>query len=198
MIKRYNDINILANILNNDGVISVPTDTVFGVCAKINSKQAYEKLIIVKNRPVNKSFPVMCADINQIKEIAILDDRIIKIINSFMPGPLTLILKKKDTLDNYITNGKDTIAVRLATSKELKSLITNVGCPLFMTSANQSGEEPCTNINDIEKCCPLIDGIMDGKIKYSIPSTILDCTGKELTILRNGPISLETIKKTIE
>ena len=74
MIKRYKQTEIekLAEILKNDGVISVPTDTVFGVCARMNSKIAHDNLIKVKNRPISKSFPIMCADIEQIKNIAIV------------------------------------------------------------------------------------------------------------------------------
>lgn len=200
MIKRYSnkELDILADILINDGVISVPTDTVYGVCARINSKDAYDKLVMVKNRPSNKAFPLMCLDINQVKEIAYVDERIEKIINNFMPGPLTVILKKKDNLDGYVTNGNDTVAIRLATSKELEELIRLVGCPLFMTSANQSGEEPCINIDDIEKCCPLVDAILEGDIKYNKSSTILDCTKDELLILREGPISLNEINNMLK
>ena len=98
MIKRYNKdkIEILSEILVNDGVISVPTDTVFGICASINSKKGYRKLIEIKNRDIKKSFPVMCANKEQIKQIAIVDEKSEKLINSFMPGPITLILKRKD------------------------------------------------------------------------------------------------------
>ena len=75
MIKKYNEneINILADILKKDGVICVPTDTVYGICARANSKIAYEKLIEVKSRPENKAFPIMCANEKQIKDIAVVD-----------------------------------------------------------------------------------------------------------------------------
>ena len=68
-MKRYkkHQINDLVCILKNDGVISVPTDTVYGICARIHSKKAYDKLVEVKNRPANKSFPVMCLNEEQIK-----------------------------------------------------------------------------------------------------------------------------------
>ena len=66
------------------------------ICGKINSKRVYEKLIEIKGRPENKPFPVMCADKKQIEDIAIVDERAEKIIDSFMPGPLTVILKRKD------------------------------------------------------------------------------------------------------
>ena len=183
-MKRYNknEIDKLAEILKNDGVISVPTDTVFGVCAHINSINAYNKLIKTKNRPITKPFPIMCADKEQIKEIAIIDIRTEKLIRKFMPGPI---------------NGWDTIAVRLATSKALEELIRKTGSPLFMSSANQSGEPTCKNLDEIERCCPNLDGMMEGEISFGIGSTIVDCTSNELKILREGPISIEQIEEEL-
>lgn len=200
MIKRYkqNEMDELVDILNNNGVISVPTDTVYGICAKINSPIAHDKLVAVKNRPVNKSFPVMCADEKQIKNIAIVNKKAEKLIKEFMPGPITLVLKKKDNLPDYVTNGKDTIAVRMATSKNLENLIGKIRSPIFMTSANQSGEPTCTNLDDIEKACPLLDGMMEGNVPLGKESTIVDCSSEEIKILRIGPISMEQIIKVIE
>lgn len=192
MIKRYkqNEIEKLVEILKNDGVISVPTDTVFGVCARMNSKIAHDNLIKVKNRPISKSFPVMCADIEQIKNVAIVTEREEKLINVFMPGPITLVLKKNKELPSYVTNGKETIAIRMATSKALEELIQKLGCPLFMTSANQSGEPTCENLDEIEKSCPLLDGMMEGRVVFSKSSTIVDCSSDEIELLREGPLSL--------
>lgn len=200
MIRRYkeNEIDKLADILKNDGVISVPTDTVYGVSARISTQKAHDKLVKVKNRPEEKAFPIMCADEQQIKSIAIVDKRTEKIIQAFMPGPITLVLKKKNILAGYVTNEKDTIAVRMATSKVLEELIRKTESPIFMTSANQSGEPECTNLDEIEKTCPLLDGMMEGEVSYSMGSTIMDCTSKEIKILREGPISIEQIKKVIE
>ena len=199
MIKRYklNEIEKLANILKEDGVISVPTDTVFGICGKIESELEYHKIIKLKNRSLEKSFPVMCANENQIKNIAIVNERAEKIIKEFMPGPITLVLKKNNKLPEYVTNGKDTIAVRMATSKAIEKLILKTESPIFMTSANKSGEPECTTLDEIENACPFLDGMMEGNVVYSQGSTIVDCTNEEIKILREGPISLEQIKKVI-
>lgn len=123
-MKKYNknQIKELSNILKNDGVISVPTDTVFGICGSIKSKKAQEKLKSIKERPASKPFPIMCADIEQIKSIAILDNKSEKIIREFMPGPITIVLRKNSQLPEYINNGKETIAIRMATSNEIKIL----------------------------------------------------------------------------
>lgn len=198
-MKRYkeNEIDELVRILKNDGVISVPTDTVYGVCACMNSEKAHDKLVIVKNRPKNKLFPIMCADEEQIKSIAIVDDRAEKIIKAFMPGPITLILKKNYNLPDYINNGNDTIAVRMVTSKILEDLIRKVGSPLFMSSANQSGEKTCTSLDEIEKACPLLDGMLEGSVTFGKGSTILDCSFEDIKILRQGPILREQIDKVL-
>lgn len=199
MIRRYkeNEVEQLANILKDNGVISVPTDTVYGICARINSKKAHDKLIAVKNRPITKAFPIMCADERQIKSIAVVDARAEKLIRAFMPGPITLVLNRNNTLSEYVTNGKDTIAVRMVTSKVLEELIRKTESPLFMTSANKSEEPECTNLDDIEKACPLLDGMLDGDVVFGEPSTIVDCSSEELKILRIGPISIEQIIKVI-
>lgn len=199
-MKRYkqSEIDELAEILKRDGVISVPTDTVYGVCARMNSVKAHDKLVIVKKRPETKLFPVMCADEEQIKSIAIVDEKAEKLIRAFMPGPITLILKKNPQIPDYVSNGGTTIAVRMATSKALEDLIRKINSPIFMSSANQSGEPTCTNLDEIEKACPLLDGMMEGSVSFGRASTIIDCTSEEIKILRSGPISMEQIKEVIE
>ena len=199
MIKRYkvSEIEELAKILKKDGIISVPTDTVYGICARIDSNIAHDKLMEVKNRPIEKSFPVMCANEEQIKSIAIVNNIAEKLIKAFMPGPITLVLKKNKDLPKYITTGKNTIAVRMATSKVIEKLIIEIGSPIFMTSANQSGKAECSNLDEIEQCCPLLDGMMEGNIIFSKGSTIVDCTSEKIKILREGPISINQIKNII-
>lgn len=190
-------IDELAEILRNDGVISVPTDTIFGICARVNSKTAYENLIKAKNRPLSKLFPIMCADIEQINSIAIVEENSKILINAFMPGPITLILKSKSNLPKYANNGGTTVAIRMATSNVLKELIKKTGSPIFLTSANQSGMPTCTNLNEIEKACPSIDGMMEGTISFGKGSTIVDCSNNEIKILREGPITMEKIQEKL-
>ena len=198
-MKKYNknQIKELSNILKNDGVISVPTDTVFGICGSIKSKKAQEKLKSIKERPASKPFPIMCADIDQIRSIAMIDNKSEKIIRELMPGPITIVVRKNSQLPEYINNGKETIAIRMATSNELKELIKILGCPVFMTSANKSGEEVCKTLEDIERKCPDLDGMLEGKVSFGQASTIVDCTSNEIKILRKGPISEDEIIKAL-
>ncbi len=196
-IYNKNEIDELAEILKNDGVICVPTDTVYGVCACVNSVQAKDKLNRLKNRPSNKLLPIMCSDIEQLKEIAIVDERVEKLINEFMPGPLTLILRKKPGILEF-NNDILTIGVRLATSEVLKELIKKAESPLFMSSANRSGQPPCKNFNEIKESLPDLDGILEGEVTFGQASTIVDCTLEKIKILRQGPISEEQIMEVLK
>ena len=197
-IYTKNQIEELANILKQDGVISVPTDTVYGICARINSEQAYKNLLKVKKRPNTKYFPIMCSDEEQIKSIAVVDERVEKLIHAIMPGPITLILKKNSNVPNYINTKKDSLGIRMATSKTLKELIQKVGSPIFMTSANLTGKDVCTSLDEIEKTLPNLDAMMEGEVHFNQSSTIVNCTSKEIQIERSGPISMEQIIQALK
>lgn len=202
-MRLYKQIEIeeVATILKNDGVISVPTDTVYGICARINSSKAYLKLVSVKNRPSTKSFPVMCSDIEQIKSIAIVDEAALKLIKAFMPGPITLVLNKRPDVLSYINNAgtreTDEIAIRMAPTPFLKELIKEVGSPLFLSSANKSGKDVCKSLDEIEIECPTLDGMVMGDVSFGEASTIIDLTGNDIKIQRHGPIKEDEIMKAI-
>lgn len=192
------EIEELANIINSDGVLAIPTDTVYGLCAKMNSKKARDNLMRVKNRPSDKALPIMCADLEQIKSIAKVDEKEEKIIKAFMPGPITLIMQKSSDLPEYINQGSSEIGVRMATSETIKKLINKVGCPICVTSANLSGEPVCESIEEIQNKFLNIDGVIEGQVSYGKASTIVDCTSDEIKIIREGPISLEEILSVIK
>ena len=202
-MKRYkqSEIEEVVKILKNDGIISVPTDTVYGICARINSSKAYLKLVSVKNRPSTKSFPVMCSDIDQIKSIAIIDEKALKLIKAFMPGPITLVLNKRPDVFSYINNAgareTDELAIRMAPTPFLKELIKEVGSPLFLSSANKSGKDVCKSLDEIEIECPTLDGMVEGNVSFGEASTIVDLTGDDIKIQRQGPISEDEIIKVV-
>lgn len=202
-MKRYkeSEIDKLVDILKKDGVICVPTDTVYGICAHINSVNAYNKLRDIKGRPSCKSFPVMCADEEQIKSIAIINEEVEKLIKAFMPGPITLVLNKRPEVLKYINNnGVNTsleMAVRIAPSQILKHLIYKTGGPIFMTSANLSGQPVCNSLEEIEKIFPNLDGLLEGNVSFGQASTIIDCTSETIKIQREGPISKEQIENVL-
>lgn len=201
-IYKQSELDQLANILKNDGIVSVPTDTVYGICVRVNSSVAYNKLASIKHRPSNKSFPVMCKDEEQIKSIAIVSEKVEKLIRAFMPGPITLVLNKKEESPLEINNrGEMTtseMAVRLAPTKVLKELIAKIESPIFMTSANLNGQKECSTLKEIEETFPMLDGIMEGKVLFNQASTIVDCTSDVIIIQREGPITRKEIMEVLE
>lgn len=203
-MRRYsqNEIDELAKILNSDGVISIPTDTVYGVCARINSQKAFDNLVNAKHRPANKSFPVLCLNEKQIKSIAIVNSNAEKLIRAFMPGAITIVLKKKREAFEYINNAgtriSDELAVRILPLKFVNELIQKVGSPLFLSSANLSGQEVCKTLDEIEATFPDINGIVEGEVSFGQASTIVDCTCEEIKIQREGPISKERIMEVLK
>lgn len=200
-MKRYknSEISEVVEILKNDVVISAPTDTVYGICAQINSKNAFDKLVNIKKRPATKSFPVMCCNMEQIRDIGIVDEKVEKLIEAFMPGPITLVLNKKSEafLNNAGLRETDELAVRMAPTEVLNELITKLGRPIFMTSANISGKAVCTSLEEIENEFPELDGILEGDVSFGEASTIVDCTRGEVRIQREGPITEEEIKRVL-
>ena len=197
-LYKTTELEKLAEIIKNDGVIAVPTDTVYGLCTHIKTEQAKKNLMGIKNRPENNVFPVMCANFEQISSIAQIDKKSEKIIKRFMPGPITILLEKKRNIPDYVNNGLKLIAIRMATSKTLEELIKMVETPVFMTSANISGEPVCKSIEEIEKTFPNIEGILEGEVSFGQASTIVDCTSDEIKIIREGPITLEQIINEIK
>ncbi|MBQ9327305.1 MAG: threonylcarbamoyl-AMP synthase [Solobacterium sp.] len=194
-MKRFSshEITVAAAVLKQDGCIAVATDTVYGVCARM-SEAGQQALFEVKHRPVSKQFPVMCLDEAQLMELAEVTDTARIVIHRFMPGPMTVILKRKESLPLYVSGGGETIAVRLATSEQLRQLIRETGSPLFMSSANQSGQPECSTMEQIEAACPLLDAILEGTPSFGKASTIVDCTHDDVHVLREGPVTAEEIQ----
>ena len=144
----------------------------------------------------------MCSDIEQIKSIATLDDNALKLIEAFMPGPITLVLNKRPDVLSYINNAgtreTDEVAVRMIPSKFLNELIEKVGSPLFLTSANKSGMDVCRSLDEIEEECPTLDGMVIGDVSFCEASTIVDLTLDDIKIQRKGPISEDAIMKVLK
>ena len=200
-MKIYNksEIDTIALELKNGKVIAFPTDTVYGVSVIYDDLAALENLKRAKGRPETKPIPTMVASLEQIRKIAVVDDRALKVIKSFMPGAITIILPKKDELSDYITNGKKTIAIRIPNDDFILKLIDKCDRPLLVSSANLSGGDNSFTTNDVlAQLDGRIDGVVEGTAGGKLASTIVDLTDDNITILREGPISYEEIVKTLE
>lgn len=184
-------------VLLSDGIVFLPTETVFGLAAIFDSKLAYERLMNIKNRPANKNFPIVVNSIEQICMIADLSEYEQKVVEAILPDSITVIVKVKDEYSFLTNNGA--IAIRYSKNSLINDIIEKVGKPLLLTSANISGEEPITSIKEAQKTFKdQIGYYIDGKVMYNQASTIIDIRNNQIIEVRKGPISLEKIKSKIK
>ena len=191
------DKNKIINSLISGGILAFPTDTVFGLGC-IMDRKAIEKIYEVKGRSFDKPLPMMCSNLKMIKEVAYVSEKAKKIIDAFVPGPLTLIFKKKENVEDYITQGKKTIGIRVPDDAFILDMIDSLGMPLMVTSANNSGEPSLAKWKDVYGIMKgKIDGIVCEDARGEVSSTIIDVSD-DIKILREGPISLAQIMEVIK
>ena len=188
-----NEIQTALGILQIGGIVAFPTDTVYGLGALAFNNTAIESIYKAKDRPIEKAIPILIADTDDLEMIADAEripDMARIFASRFWPGPLTVLVPKKQTLPLAIS-ATSTVAVRIPDHADTRALLRASG-PMAVTSANISGHQsPSTAqevYNQLDGRIPLIlDG---GKTKGGIPSTLVDCTGEKPMIIREGPITL--------
>lgn len=193
------DLEAVANLLKDGKVVAFPTDTVYGVGVIYGNEAALQALKESKKRPDNKPIPTMVSTESQIREVAHVNKYEAALIEEFLPGALTLILRKRSAVPSYVTNGLDTIAIRMPDDDAVLHLIDLVERPLLVSSANLSGEDTGDDEDEVlEQLDGRIDAIVVGETKGNKPSTIVDIRDGNLKILRDGAISARKIKAVLK
>lgn len=196
-IYTTNQVKEVANAFLNHEIIAFPTDTVYGVGVLYGDVEDLDRLKHAKHRPETKPIPMMVSSVDQMKKIAYVDARTEKIVDKFLPGALTLILPVLSDVNPAFTNGQPTVAVRIPDEEFILKVMDQIGSALLVTSANQSGQKTALSFEDAFRELPNIDGIVKGSCKALQASTIVDCTGETLKILREGPITLKELEIAI-
>ena len=189
----------VAECLLNGGVVSFPTDTVYGIGVVYDNLDALQRLKESKGRPESKPIPMMVGSLKQLNEVAYTNGQINRLTKTFMPGGFTVVLVKKEYVSDVITNGFNTIAIRMPDDDFILEVIKLVGKPLLVTSANLSGQPTGLHFEDVyNDFNGRIDAIVKGECKGSVSSTIVDATNDILNILRSGPIDENEIVRVWE
>lgn len=181
----------IVDVLKADGLVALPTDTVYGLAADIFSETALESLVDLKARPHDKPIPIFISSIEDLGAVTReVPEEAGRLARKFWPGPLTLILHASPEIPEEITAGTGTVGVRIPNLRLIEMILNGLGRPITGTSANKSGGiNPVTPL-DVQKGLQkqfdlLVDG---GKTSSAIPSTVLDCTQFPLRIIRRGAI----------
>ncbi len=183
-------ISTAKQIIQQDGLVAFPTDTIYGVAANAFSTQAIQKIYKVKERPQEKALPVLIGELSQLDTLVLfVNDHVQQIAQAFWPGALTLILPKGPNVPPNLSP-YSTIGIRMPDLAFTLRLLKQTG-PLATTSANISGgPNPTTAQDVIDQLGGRLDLILDGgATPGEEPSTVLDATTHELKILRQGPIT---------
>jgi len=186
------------SILKGGGLVAFPTDTVYSLGACVNNTQAVECIYQLKGRPQIKALPILLSDVSQISEVAHPVPEIAWILaRRFMPGAITLVLPKLESVSDIVTAGGKTVAVRIPNHPISLALVRGVGTPVVGTSANLSGKPSALTADEVysqfnDKIDLIIDG---GMCPGGKESTIVDVTGEMSVVLREGAISREELEQ---
>lgn len=195
------DIREAAKIIEGGGLVAFPTETVYGLGANALDAEAVARIYEAKGRPSDNPMIVHIARASDIGQLTpMLSEDIVKLIDNFWPGPLTMVLRKKPGVPDRTTGGLDTVAVRMPDNEAALRLINLAGCPIAAPSANISGRPSPTRARDvIADMDGKIDAVIAGdECRVGIESTVLDMTGNVPTILRPGIITAENIEAAID
>lgn len=177
---------LLQKKLTNEVVI-FQTDTVYGIGCLIDSKQGVEKIYSIKHRESKKPLAVLCANIEQARQLVENFEVGEEYAKKYWPGALTLIFKKKSIVGDYITSGFDTVGIRIPNDPIALAILSQFG-PMAVTSLNISSEPAILKYEDALAFENQVDYLVEGKDLSSLSSTVYDCINGK--VLRKGDISL--------
>lgn len=193
-IKELNKYKLkkISRDLNNGKIIIYPTETCYGIGTNALNKKAVERIYKIKKEPTKSNIIVIVSDLKAAEKYGVVGMKAKKLIKSFMPGPLTLIVKKKKVFPD-ITN-KD-FAFRISGNKLARKIAKMAGVPITATSANIHGEKSIYSSDKIvNQFNGRVDIILDaGKLKKIKPSTIIDIKNERPKLIRKGPISFRQV-----
>lgn len=192
-----NKIKRAAKVIKSGGLVIYPTDTLYGLGCNALDERAVKKVFQVKKRSLAKPLPIAVDSLGTLKKYAFANEKIEAIAKAFLPGGLTLVLKKKG-LPEILTSGLEKVAVRIPNNEVALKLIKDAEVPIVTTSANVSEEVPPITVEEVLDQIKDVDIILDGgRLESRIPSTILDLTGRA-KILREGKIKRGEIERVLE
>ena len=181
----------IIKILDNDGLIVIPTDTIYAFATSIKSKKGLKRLAKIKNIKLkNANFSLICQDLKDISSYTKpIDRKTFKTLKNALPGPFTFILNANNSVSKIFDSNKKEIGIRIPNHKFIKTLIKELNHPLICSSVNDEDEivkyttDPLVIFENHEKN---VDAVIDYGYGKNVASTIVDCTSDELILVRQG------------
>ncbi|OGC24381.1 threonylcarbamoyl-AMP synthase [candidate division WOR-1 bacterium RIFOXYB2_FULL_42_35] len=177
-MSQQDKIKKAAKILKSGGIVAFPTETVFGLGALLTETIAIKQIFKIKKRPKNKPLQVLVANLKQARELGEFSIQALKLAKKNWPGPLTLVVHKKNAVPKIVVGGGNKVGLRIPKHRTILTLIKACG-PIAATSANFSGEEPALNAKTVKALLgKKVDYTLPGKVKLGFASKVIDTTNK--------------------
>ena len=198
-----NDLGIeeAAGLLKSGEVVGIPTETVYGLAADATNEEAVKKIFIAKGRPQDNPLIVHISDISTLADyVKDVPDIAYQLAEKFWPGPLTMVLPKKEIIPYTTSGGLDTVGIRFPSNKIAQEIIKTCGKPLAAPSANLSGSpSPTTAKHVFDDMNGRVPAIVDGgACEVGVESTVISFEGDTVRLLRPGYISIENLKSVTQ
>jgi len=185
------EIERVVEILREGGVIIYPTDTVYGIGCDITKGKAIDRIVQIKRiNPEKTRLSFIVHDLSHLSDFTKpIDNQIYKLMKRNLPGPFTFILEANNNVPKILKSKKKTVGIRIPDNSIIREIVRVLGNPILTTSVH-SGDQILDYTTDPEliheEMGHLVDLVIDGGFGNNIPSTVVDCTGPEITIVREG------------
>jgi tRNA threonylcarbamoyl adenosine modification protein (Sua5/YciO/YrdC/YwlC family) len=174
-------------LLREGGVIAYPTDTVYGIGCDLQNKDALERVYQIKKMPRRKPLSFICEDLTHIGEYARVSNMAYRLMKRLIPGPYTFILPATHNVPRLLLTKQRTVGIRVPNNKICRELVSNLGNPIISTSISIEEGEPIVDPWEIyDEYRNVLDAVIDGGVLSTELSTVIDLTGKEPEIVREG------------
>lgn len=187
-------IDRVVECLREGGVVIYPTDTLYGMGCAIDNVHAVERIIQFKGlKSKHAQFSFICYDISQIAEFAMINDANFRLLKKNLPGPFTFILPGLNKVPSYFISKRKTVGVRIPANNIPRQIVATLGVPILTTSIPNEDDPAYSYHPELiaERWGSRVDMIIDGGTGGQAPSTVIDCTGKEVEIVRRGKGELQ-------
>ncbi len=192
-VGSWKDVSKAAALLKEGKIVTFPTETVYGIGCLYNDERAFEELVSLKKRPPNKPFSMMTDSLKNALPFLDITPRVKEVLEHFLPGEWTFLLKAKKDLPSFVTLGTNVIGLRVPDSHDVQNLLREVGAPCLVTSANISGQATSKTFEDLDPVFLENTFVIRGTCVSLLPSTIVDLTKEKPLLIRQGKVSFEEV-----
>ena len=179
-------------VLREGGVIAYPTDTVYGIGCDITQKRAVDRVYQIKRMKPDQPLAFLCPDMGDLSMYATINDRTYRLMRRLTPGPYCFILEASREVPRILQMKRKTVGIRIPHNEVALALVRALGNPIVSSTASKDGEA----LNDpaeIDEAFPMLDLILDAGYGGLTPSTVLDVTGSEIVVVREGAGSIDSL-----